>query len=131
MHSCLEDRVKGQGARGKVRLEPAPEDSRNTLLPVTGYPLAGVPVTLRYYMEDDELKQAITEETRKVRRLRFIVDFALQYIRTQEITHDQAIGVVEGVKKHALVLFPDKEEAFDIIYAPRFKRVLNEKFKRS
>jgi uncharacterized membrane protein len=82
-------------------------------------------------MDDDELKQAITEETKKVRRLRFIVDFALQYIRTQEITHDQAIGVVEGVKKHALLLFPEKEEAFDIIYAPRFKRVLNEKFKRS
>ena len=82
-------------------------------------------------MDDDELKQTITEENKKVRRLRFIVDFALQYIRTQEITHDQAIAVVEGVKKHALRLFPDKEESFDIIYAPRFKRVLNEKFKRS
>ena len=82
-------------------------------------------------MEDEKLKRAITEENRKVRRLRFIVDFALQYIRTQIITHDQAIGVVEGVKKHALLLFPDKEETFDIIYAPRFKRVLNEKYKRS
>jgi len=30
-----------------------------------------------------------------------------------------------------LKLFPGKEEAFDIIYAPRFKRVLNEKFQRS
>ena len=82
-------------------------------------------------MNDDELKQAISEENKKVRRLRFVVDFALQYIRTQEITHDDAIAIVEGVKKHALRLFPDKEEAFDIIYAPRFKRVLNEKFKRS
>jgi hypothetical protein len=82
-------------------------------------------------MDDDQLKQAISEENKKVRRLRFVVDFALQYIRTQEITHDQAIAVVEGVKEHALRLFPDKEEAFDIIYAPRFKRVLNEKFKRS
>ena len=82
-------------------------------------------------MDDDKLKQAISEENKKVRRLRFIVDFALQYIRTQEITHDQAIAVVEGVKKHALRLFPGKEETFDIIYAPRFKRVLNEKFKRS
>jgi len=82
-------------------------------------------------MDDDELKQAIVEENKKVRRLRFIVDFALRYIRTQELTHDQAIAVVEGVKKHALRLFPEKEEAFDIIYAPRFKRVLNQKFKRS
>jgi hypothetical protein len=80
---------------------------------------------------DDKLKQAILEENKKVRRLRFVVDFALQYIRTQEITHDQAMAVVEGVKKHALRLFPGKDEAFDIIYAPRFKRVLNEKFKRS
>jgi hypothetical protein len=82
-------------------------------------------------MDDDELKEAISEENKKVRRLRFVVDFALQYIKTQEITHDDAIAIVEGVKKHALRLFPDKDEAFDIIYAPRFKRLLNEKFKRS
>jgi hypothetical protein len=82
-------------------------------------------------MDDDKLKQEIDDENRKVRRLRFIVDFALQFIRTQQISHDDAMAVVEGVKKHALKLFPDKEDAFDLIYAPRFKRVLNEKFKRS
>ncbi|MCX5798715.1 MAG: hypothetical protein NTU90_04000 [Proteobacteria bacterium] len=77
-------------------------------------------------MEDEVL-----EEEKKLRRLRFIVDFALEYIRTQNITHDEAISVVEGVKRHALKLFPGKEEAFDIIYAPRFKRLLNEKFRRA
>jgi len=82
-------------------------------------------------MDDDDLKREIADENKRVRRLRFIVDFALQYIRTQEITHDEAIAIVEGVQKHALRLFPGKEEAFDIIYAPRFKRALNEKFKRS
>lgn len=82
-------------------------------------------------MDDEKLKQEIGEENRKVRRLRFIVDFALQFIRTQPITHDEALAVVEGVKKHALKLFPDKEDAFDLIYAPRFKRLLNEKYRRS
>ncbi|MCX5803411.1 MAG: hypothetical protein NTU69_07775 [Proteobacteria bacterium] len=77
-------------------------------------------------MEDE-----ILEEEKKLRRLRFIVDFALEYIRTQNITHNEALTVVEGVKKHALKLFPKKEEAFDIIYTPKFKRLLNEKFKRS
>jgi hypothetical protein len=77
-------------------------------------------------MEDE-----ILEEEKKLRRLRFIVDFALEYIRTQNITHNEALTVVEGVKKHALKLFPEKEEAFDIIYTPKFKRLLNEKFKRS
>jgi len=76
---------------------------------------------------DDEL----LEEEKKLRRLRFIVDFALQFIRSQDIAHDHAIKIVEGVKRQALKLFPGKEDAFDIIYAPRFKRALNEKFKRT
>ena len=71
------------------------------------------------------------DEEKKLKRLRFIVDFALEFIRTQDINHDSAITIVEGVRKHTLKLFPGKEDAFDIIYAPRFKRVLNEKFKRS
>lgn len=73
----------------------------------------------------------VQEEEKKLRRLRFIVDFAIEYIRSQQLNHEEAIRVVEGVRKHALKLFPGKEDAFDIIYAPRFKRVLNEKFQRS
>jgi hypothetical protein len=76
---------------------------------------------------DEELK----EEERRLRRLRFIVDFALQFIATQEVTHEEALKVVEGVRRHALMLFPGKEQAFDIIYAPRFKRLLNEKYRRA
>jgi hypothetical protein len=76
---------------------------------------------------DDELR----EEEKKLRRLRFIVDFAIQFIQTQDITHDEAITVVEGVRKQVLNLFPGKEDTFDLIYAPRFKRVLNEKYRRS
>jgi hypothetical protein len=38
---------------------------------------------------------------------------------------------VEGVRRFALNLFPGKEETFDIIYVRRFRRLLNEKFKRS
>ena len=60
-----------------------------------------------------------------------MVDFSLEYIRTQDLSHDQAIVVVEGVKRFTLSLFPGKEEAFDLIYAPRFRRLLNNKFRRS
>ena len=77
------------------------------------------------------MDEGAAEENKKVRRLRFMVDFTLEYIRTQRLSHDQALLVVEGVKRFALGLFPDKEETFDIVYAPRFKRLLNEKFQRS
>ena len=73
----------------------------------------------------------IQEENRRIRRLRLMVDFSLEYLRTQRITHDEAIRVVEGVRRFALNLFPGKEESFDIIYAPRFRRLLNERFRRS
>jgi hypothetical protein len=71
------------------------------------------------------------EENRRIRRLKFMVDFSLEYLRTQRLNHDQAMTIVEGVRRLALRLFPGKEEAFDIIYAPRFRRLLNEKFRRS
>lgn len=79
----------------------------------------------------DDTTEDVREENKKIRRLRFMVDFSLEYIRTQRLNHDQAIMVVEGVKRFALGLFPGKEETFDIVYAPRFKRLLNEKFQRS
>jgi hypothetical protein len=76
---------------------------------------------------DDEL----LEEEKKLRRMHFIVDFTIEYIRSQDVSHDEAIAIVEGVKKHALKLFPGKGETFDIIYMQRFKRLLNEKYKRA
>lgn len=77
------------------------------------------------------MKDEVIDEEKKLRRLRFVVDFALNFIKAQSITHDHALSIVEGVKKHTLTLFPGKEDQFDLIYAPRFKRALNEKFKRS
>lgn len=73
----------------------------------------------------------LLNEERNIRRLRFVVDFALEFIRTQDIPHETAMGIIEGVRKQALKLFPGKEETFDLIYAPRFKRLLNEKYKRN
>ncbi len=73
----------------------------------------------------------VREENRNVRRLRNLVDFSMEYIRTQTMTHDQALVAVEVVKKFALRLFPNKEDAFNIIYAPKFRRLLNAKFLRS
>jgi len=77
------------------------------------------------------MNKEIQEENRRIRRLRLMVDFSLQYLTTQRLTHDEAIRIIEGVRRFALNLFPGKEESFDIIYAPRFRRLLNERFRRS
>jgi hypothetical protein len=72
-------------------------------------------------------KEDIKEENKRIRRLRFIVDFSIACIQ-QSMSLDEAIRMVEDVKRQALYLFPGKEEAFDIIYKPRFRRIINEKF---
>jgi hypothetical protein len=72
--------------------------------------------------------QAVREENRKLRYLKFLVDLALQEIRAGRYTHEEATRVVENVRAQALKLFPGTENAFEMIYRPRFQRVIAETF---
>lgn len=73
-------------------------------------------------------KSEIEEEDRRIRTLRLLVDFSLAYLAQTEMPLEEAQSVVEGVKKQALRLFPDKEDTFDLIYLPRFRRLLRDKY---
>ena len=74
-------------------------------------------------------KQALLEEERKLRRLRRSMDIAATLLQQVDLTLDEARDVVEHAKRTALTLFPDKEAAFDLIYGPRFRRILVEKYR--
>jgi hypothetical protein len=68
------------------------------------------------------------EENRKIRYLRFLVDLSILSIQQDDLLLEEALGRVEEVKKAACSLFPGKEEAFELIYRPRFHRVIQERF---
>ena len=74
-------------------------------------------------------KGAIEEENRRIRTLRLLVDFSLAYLAQTKLSLEEAQTVVQGVKKQALRLFPEKEETFDLIYLPRFQRLLRDKYR--
>ena len=76
----------------------------------------------------EEHRQAVREENRRLRYLRFLVDLALIEISRGTYTKAQAEKVVENIRSQALQLFPGKELAFDLIYRPRFRRVIAETF---
>jgi hypothetical protein len=78
--------------------------------------------------EKEPDKGEIEEENRRIRTLRLLVDFSLTYLAQAKLSLDEAQAVVQGVKKQALRLFPDKEETFDLIYLPRFRRLLRDKY---
>lgn len=70
--------------------------------------------------------EEIAEENRRLRRLRFMVDFTLSLIYQSEMTREEALQHMTKVKDYALTLFPGKELAFELLYAPRFKHAIRE-----
>lgn len=72
--------------------------------------------------------EEIQEENKKIRRLRFMVNLTLSLIYQSNMTREEALEHFIKVKKYALRLFPGKEQAFELIYAPRFKRLIIEKY---
>jgi hypothetical protein len=76
-------------------------------------------------MMDD---QPVKEENRKIRFLRFLVDFTLLSIQQDTLSREQALQRIEDARQVACRLFPGKEETFDLIYRPRFLRIIEERF---
>jgi len=70
----------------------------------------------------------VREENRRIRYLRFLVDFSILSIQQDELSLEEAQKLVEDVKKAACNLFPGKEETFELIYRPRFNRAIEERF---
>lgn len=69
---------------------------------------------------------AIAEENRRIRLLRIVSDLLVQVLLTRPMNMEEAEKLVCGARSFALKLFPGKEEAFDLIYAPRFRRAIRE-----
>ncbi|RKY84186.1 hypothetical protein DRQ09_08985 [candidate division KSB1 bacterium] len=73
-------------------------------------------------------EKEINEENLKMKRLRFIVDLTMNILYQQNLTMKESLELIIATKKSVLKLFPDKSETFDLIYLPRFYRVVKEKF---
>jgi hypothetical protein len=70
------------------------------------------------------------EEQRKIRRLQMMMDMVMSVIsQDRSLTVDQAAEMVADTKKAALAMFPDKELAYNIIYKPRFQRLMRERYR--
>jgi hypothetical protein len=73
-------------------------------------------------------EEEIREEQKKINRLRFLVDFTISVIRQGNLPLEKVYEMVEGLKRHAVTLFPDKEETFELIYRPRLNRAIRESY---
>jgi hypothetical protein len=74
-------------------------------------------------------KEEIDEESRRVRRLRIVVNLALNIIAQGEMPIEEAHDLVAATRRVALRLFPGKGDVYDLIYRPKFQRLIREVYR--
>ena len=70
-------------------------------------------------------QEQIDDESRRIRRLRILVQLTIESIAAGDLTPEEAAGMVAATRRVALEMFPGKEPAFDLLYRPKFQRVMH------
>ncbi len=74
------------------------------------------------------MEKLIKEENRRMKRLKFIVDLTEAILMQSPLSMEEALQLMDNTKTAVLNLFPDKEDVYELIYTPRFKRIIAERF---
>lgn len=74
-------------------------------------------------------KAEIEAERKRVRELQFMMSMVMSVI-SQDVNMpvEEAAELIASARKAALTMFPGKELAYDLIYRPRFQRLMTEKY---
>ena len=80
--------------------------------------------------EQARLAQERAEEQRLIRRMQMMMNLVMQTIaQDASLTIDEASQMIADSRKAALAMFPGKELAYDLIWRPRFQRLMRERFR--
>lgn len=70
------------------------------------------------------------EEQKLIRRMQMMMSMVMQVIaQDASLTIDDASQMIADTKKAALAMFPGKELAYELIWKPRFQRLMLERFR--
>ena len=71
----------------------------------------------------------IDEESRRVRRLRIVVNLSLSLIAQGDLPYEEAQEIAASARRLAEALFPGKGEVYDLLYRPKFRRLISEVYR--
>jgi hypothetical protein len=71
----------------------------------------------------------IDEESRRIRRLRIVVNMSLGLIAQGGMPYEEAQEIVAAAKKLAEEFFPGKGHVFELLYRPQFRRLINSMYR--
>lgn len=70
------------------------------------------------------------DEARLIRRMQMMMTMVMQVIaQDSTLTIDDASQMIADARTAALAMFPGKELAYDLIWRPRFQRLMRERFR--
>ena len=70
------------------------------------------------------------EEQKLIRRMQMMMNLVMQTIaQDSSLSIDEASQMIADSRKAALAMFPGKELAYDLIWRPRFQRLMRERFR--
>ncbi len=75
----------------------------------------------------DELR----DEERQMRKLVRLVDFTTIVIAQGNVSLLEACNLIRLTRERVVAMFPEKEAVFDLIYRPRFARIIRERLSNS
>jgi hypothetical protein len=76
-------------------------------------------------VKQNPTQEQIDDESRRIRRLRILVQLTVETIADGGLSAEEAAGMIAATRRVALEMFPGKEHAFDLIYRPQFQRVMH------
>lgn len=73
---------------------------------------------------------ASLQEAKLIRRLQMMMNMVMQVIAQDgTLTIEDASQMIADARTAALAMFPGKELAYDLIWRPRFQRLMRERFR--
>jgi hypothetical protein len=83
-------------------------------------------------MSCGEAPAAVQGEALRARRAQLICDLTCTLLsQTEKLTLEEALGMMRGARESVMTLFPGQERVFDLLYRPRFLRIVGERFRLS
>jgi hypothetical protein len=73
--------------------------------------------------------EELKDEDRRLRQLQLAVGLTMSVISQTSLSLEEASRMVAATRRLAMRLFPGKDLAFELIYAPRFRRLLAQRFR--
>jgi hypothetical protein len=69
-------------------------------------------------------------EAKMIRRLQMMMNLVMQTVAQDgSLSIDEASQMIADARTAALAMFPGKELAYDLIWRPRFQRLMRERFR--